>query len=67
MFLFLHIILVALILVEMHRFKTNLSESIFRNDGDAYSANAWQISMALTKRIPDVTSVAQLTRNPYPE
>lgn len=59
-FLFLHIILVALILVEMHRFKTNLSESIFRNDGDAYSANAWQISMALTKRIPDVTSVAQL-------
>ena len=59
-FLFLHIILVGFILLELHRFKTNLSNSIFRNDGDAYSGNAWQISTALTKRIPDMASVAQI-------
>ena len=59
-FLFLHIILVGFILLELHRFKFNLSNSIFRNDGDAYSANAWQISTALTKRIPDMASVAQM-------
>lgn len=59
-FLLLHIILAAFILVEQYRFKTNLANSIFMDDGEAYSANAWQISTALTGAIPDMQSVAQM-------
>lgn len=59
-FLLLHVLLVAFILIEQHRFKTNLANSIFINDGEAYSANGWQISTALTDAIPDIQSVAQM-------
>lgn len=59
-FLFLHVILVAFILIEQHRFKYNLNKSIFMDDGEAYSANGWQISTALTGHIPDMESVSQM-------
>ncbi len=59
-FLALQVILVAFILIEQHRFKTNLSRSIFMDDGEIYSSNAWQISTALTGIIPDIKSVAQM-------
>ena len=59
-FLSLHVILVAFILIEQHRFKINLANSFNMDDGEAYSANAWQISTALTGNIPDLSSVAQM-------
>lgn len=52
--------LVAFILIEQHRFKTNLSNSIFINDGEAYSANGWQISTALTNSIPDMSYISEM-------
>lgn len=59
-FLLLHAILVAFILIEQHRFKCNLNKSIFMDDGEAYSANGWQISTALTGNIPDMETVSRM-------
>ena len=59
-FLLLHVILVAFILIEQHRFKINLANSIFIDDGELYSSNAWQISTALTGAIPDMHYVAEM-------
>lgn len=59
-FLLLHVILVAFIFIEQHRFKINLANSIFMDDGETYSANGWQISTALTGNIPDIASIAQM-------
>lgn len=59
-FLLLHVILVAFIITEQHRFKTNLANSLFIDDGEIYSSNAWQISTALTGAIPDIHSVAKM-------
>lgn len=59
-FLFLHVVLVAFILIEQHRFKVNLANSIFIDDGELNSSNAWQISTALTGAIPDIEYVAQM-------
>lgn len=59
-FLSLHVALVAFILIEQHRFKINLSGSIFMDDGESFSGNGWQISTALTNNIPDISSIAQM-------
>jgi len=59
-FLLLHVALVAFISIEQHRFKINLSKSIFMDDGESYSGNGWQISTALTNAIPDLSSIAQM-------
>ena len=59
-FLLLHVIFVAVILIEQHRFKINLANSIFMDDGETYSANGWQIATALTNTIPDIASIARM-------
>ncbi len=59
-FLSLQVILVAFIMVEQHRFKLNLANSIFMDDGECYSYNAWQISTALTGVIPGLQSISQM-------
>lgn len=59
-FLSLHVMLVAVILTEQHSFETNLARSFFMDDGEAYSANGWQISTALTGDIPDIASVSRM-------
>lgn len=59
-FLILHLILVAFMLTEQHRFTANMANSIFMDDGEIYSSNAWQISTALTGNIPDIRSVGEM-------
>lgn len=59
-FLLLHVILVAFIITEQHRFSGNLANSLFIDDGELNSANAWQISTALTGVIPDIDYVSQM-------
>jgi hypothetical protein len=59
-FLVLHAALISVILIEQHRFKIDLSGSIFMNDGESYSGNGWQISTALTNAIPGLSAVSQM-------